>query len=159
MKILYVFLCFDLFLLEGKQGLSVGEFDIMQICIAIQDKLVIVSCYFCYVYVLFVYVMLFLFISSLFYCLCNSYIFLALNGAWNMFWTCQDEEWRLWSQGNQAWICHESSTSDESSTFLAVMSRQAFTSRQPCNLFKESQLFSFEQFLYFRHNFVYRHPN
>ena len=47
----------------------------------------------------------------------------------------------------------------ESSTLLAVTSRQPFTSRQPCNFFKESQLFSFEQFSYFRHNFFYQHPN
>ena len=30
------------------------------------------------------------------------------------------------------------------SKFGSVMSRQPFTSRQPCNLFKESQLFNFE---------------
>ena len=32
---------------------------------------------------------------------------------------------------------------------LSLLSRvvKPFTSRQPCNLFKESQLFSFEQFL------------
>ena len=43
MKILYAFLCFDLFLLEGKQGLSVGEFDIMQICLVFSSSLVLIS--------------------------------------------------------------------------------------------------------------------
>ena len=43
MKILYAFLFFDLFLLEGKQGLSVGEFDIMQICLVFSSSLVLIS--------------------------------------------------------------------------------------------------------------------
>ena len=64
------------------------------------------------------------------------------------FWTCWKEEWVLTSRPGL----------HESSTFLSMPSRQPFTSRQPCNFVKESQLFSFEQFSYFRHNFVYWHP-
>ena len=41
----------------------------------------------------------------------------------------------------------------------SVTSRHQVPSRQPCNFFKESQLFSFEQLLYFSHNFVCTHPN
>ena len=47
----------------------------------------------------------------------------------------------------------------ESSPYPSVTSRHLVPSRQPCNFFKESQLFSFEQLLYFGHNFVCTHQN
>ena len=53
-------------------------------------------------------------------------------------------------------LLDESSTIHESSPFLAVSSRQAFPSHHLSFPVKELQLFSFWQFLYFSHNFVYR---
>ena len=52
MIILLTFPILNSFLLEGKQDLSVGEFDIMQICIVFKGSLVLISISF---YVLCVY--------------------------------------------------------------------------------------------------------
>ena len=43
MIILLTFPILNSFLLEGKQDLSVGEFDIMQICIVFKGSLVLIS--------------------------------------------------------------------------------------------------------------------
>ena len=47
----------------------------------------------------------------------------------------------------------------KSSPIIAVSSRQTIHESSPFIFCQELQLFSFEQFLYFGHNFFYRHPN
>ena len=146
------FVCFSMFwffLLEGKQDLSVGEFDIRQICIVFKDSLVLILFDFSILSMI-IWLWSYYFTSFIFLVYDVGFIHVfRLNSCLEKTWNWLEQVWKLKKSRFDIWeewrVVTMGTTRNRGLLWWVVTMSRVGT-------VQSSRIFWFEKSLYFGHN-------